>query len=261
MRQPGDTLFNQPIHIDGGGIERWKDPAYRQVYRHIFEGHWKDYDPFEADYRAEATMSEAGTTNGCSFFRAFQGWLSMSHSGPGKGTLRVLPLLKEPTAFWMLRPFASDVPEGAFPGCYPSKTFHVTQRWHKLLADHLVSLPEIGPGDTVWWHPDIVHTVENHHEGDEPNAVFYTGFGPDCRINRNYLRHMRHSFLLGTSPPDFPEKNNFEVDYKDRAAFDDLSDLGLKMAGFPQPNILTPDSFQHHLGTSDKGHSFQCKWP
>lgn len=260
MRQPGDTLFNLPIHIDGGGIERWKDPAYRQVYRHIIGGRWKDYDPFEADYRAEATMSEAGTAKGCSFFRAFQGWLSMSHSGPGKGTLRVLPLLKEPTAFWMLRPFASDVPKGAFPGCYPSKTFHVTQRWHKLLADHLVSLPEIGPGDTVWWHPDIVHTVENHHGGDEPNAVFYIGFGPDCRINRNYLRHMRHSFLLGTSPPDFPEKTNFEVDYKDRAAFDDLSNVGLKMAGFPLPTILTSDSFQHPgLGTSDKGRSFQCK--
>ena len=77
---------------------------------------------------------------------------------------------------------------------------------------------------------------------------------------RNYLRHMRHSFLLGISPPDFPEKNNFEVDYKDRATFDDLSDVGLKMAGFPLPN-LTPDSFQHHLGTSGKGHSFQCRWP
>ena len=119
MRQPGDKLSNLPIHVDGGGIERWKDPTYRQVYRHIFDGNWNDYDPFEADYRIEANMNDAGYANGCSFFRAFQGWLSMSHSGPGKGTLRLLPLLKEVTAFLMLRPFASDVPSGIFPGCYP----------------------------------------------------------------------------------------------------------------------------------------------
>ena len=36
----------------------------------------------------------------------------------------------------------------------------------------------------VWWHQDIVHTVESHHGGEEPNGVFYTGFGPDCQINR-----------------------------------------------------------------------------
>ena len=42
--------------------------------------------------------------------RAFQGWLSLSNSGPGRGTLRVLPLLREATAYWMLRPFLPDVP-------------------------------------------------------------------------------------------------------------------------------------------------------
>ena len=230
------------------------------------DGRWKDYDPFEADYRIEANMNEAGYANGCTFFRAFQGWVSLTRSGPGKGTLRILPLLKEVTAFWMLRPFASDVPEGSFPGCYPSKTFHVLNKWHKLLVDHLVSLPDIGPGDTgncylipiyfgdvvcyayfffaVWWHPDTVHSVETQHGGEEPNGVFYTGFGPDCRINRNYLRHMRHSFLLGSSPPDFPE-NNLEEDFTGRATVDDLNDLGRELTGFPP----SADSLQE---TSDK---------
>ena len=156
IRQPGDAEFTLPLHVDGGGIERWRDSTYRQVYRHIFQENWKNYDPFEADYRAEAVMNESDYANGCSFFRAFQGWLSMSKSGPGWGTLRVLPLLKEVTAYWILRPFSPDVPLDAFPGCYPSKSFQITEKWHKILIKSMVSLPQIEPGDTVWWHPDLV---------------------------------------------------------------------------------------------------------
>lgn len=85
-----------------------------------------------------------------------KGWLSLGNSGPGRGTLRVLPLLKEATAYWMLRPFLPDVPEGVFPGAFPGKTFHISNRWHPKLHDELVSIPEVGPGDTVWWHADLV---------------------------------------------------------------------------------------------------------
>jgi hypothetical protein len=42
--------------------------------------------------------------------------MSLSHSRPGTGTLRVLPLLKESTAYWILRPFLPDVPKDLFPG-------------------------------------------------------------------------------------------------------------------------------------------------
>ena len=73
IRQPNDSSFTLPPHVDGGGIERWKDSTYRRVYRHIIEGNWRDYDPFEVDYRVEANMNEAGYSNGCTFFRAFQG--------------------------------------------------------------------------------------------------------------------------------------------------------------------------------------------
>ena len=66
-------------HMDGGGIERWKDKNYRSVYRRILEGNSDEYDPFEADYRAVANMNELGS--GCTFFRMFQGWLATSASG------------------------------------------------------------------------------------------------------------------------------------------------------------------------------------
>jgi hypothetical protein len=55
--------------VDGGGIERWLDPTYRTVYRHILSGNWEKYDPFEVDYRVEANMNDVGYANGCTFFR------------------------------------------------------------------------------------------------------------------------------------------------------------------------------------------------
>ena len=72
------------------------------MYRHISEGNWENYDPFEIDYRLEASMTS--TSKGFSFFKAFQGWLSFSSSGPNDGTLKVFPNLKEATAFWYSQP-------------------------------------------------------------------------------------------------------------------------------------------------------------
>ena len=43
-----------------------------------------------------------------------------------------------------------------FIGCSPGKTFHVSEKWHPKLYDALVSIPDISPGDTVWWHADLV---------------------------------------------------------------------------------------------------------
>ena len=181
--------------------------------------------------------------------RAFQGWLATSNSGPGQGTLRVLPLLKESTAYWMLRPFLPDVPEDVFPGCYPGKGFHVSERFHPELYSALVSIPEVQPGDTVWWHGDLVrgirmiqirchatfpgqiHSVESEHRGKEHSSVFYIPAGPDCPINRDYLRRMRHAFALGKSPPDFPA-NHYEENYRDRATLAHVTDTGRKMMGW-----------------------------
>jgi hypothetical protein len=64
----GDSQFKLPPHVDGGGLERWSDPNYRQVYRKIYEN-FEDYDPFEVDYRTQANMNELGIANGCTFFR------------------------------------------------------------------------------------------------------------------------------------------------------------------------------------------------
>ena len=55
----------------------------RNAYRKIFDGRWEEHDPFTVGGRGVCTMDEH-----CSFFRAFQGWTSLSEAGPGEGTLR-----------------------------------------------------------------------------------------------------------------------------------------------------------------------------
>jgi hypothetical protein len=64
----GDSLFKLPPHVDGGGLERWSDPNYRKVYRHIYEN-FEDFDPYEVDFRTKANMNQLGIANGCTFFR------------------------------------------------------------------------------------------------------------------------------------------------------------------------------------------------
>lgn len=47
IRNPGDAKFALGPHIDGGSIERWEDPTYRQVYKKILEGKWEEFDAWE----------------------------------------------------------------------------------------------------------------------------------------------------------------------------------------------------------------------
>ena len=76
------------------------------MYKHLLNGNWEQYDPFEADYRIEASMNQS---EGFSFFKAFQGWLSFSSSRPSEGTIKVFPNLKEATAYWYTQPLMDHV--------------------------------------------------------------------------------------------------------------------------------------------------------
>ena len=162
---------------------------------------------------------------------AYQGWLAVSESGPGRGTMTVLPLLKETTAYWILRPFLPDVPEDLFPGALPGHSFHVSRRWHPLVHDALVPIPDVEPGTMVFWHPDLIHAVESRHGGKEPSAVFYIACGPDCAVNRSYSRKMRRAFLSGETPPDFTSTDD-ESKYRNRAGTGDVTAAGAEIMGF-----------------------------
>ena len=73
---------------------------------------------------------------------------------------------------------------------------------HEPLMAGLVSIPEVQPGDTVFWHTDICHAVADRHAGTEYASVIYIGSAPDCPKNRAYLPIQRNAFLAGRSAPD-----------------------------------------------------------
>jgi len=227
FRKPNDSMKLGP-HWDSGSLQRWSDSDYKEVYRDVFNGDWESFDPFCVKGRGLAKMDEH-----CSFFRAFQGWTSLSTSGPGDGTLRVLPLLKEVLAYVMMRPLLDDIPDNMIPGYQPKKLFYLVPQVHKKLMDAMISIPKVNPGDTVWWHCDTIHSVEELHSGKETNTVLYIPVGPDCPSNRDYLEKAKQCFLDGKCPPDFGMSNvQCESDFQDRATLDDLNDDAKVMMGF-----------------------------
>ncbi|MFI5217826.1 MAG: YbiU family protein, partial [Candidatus Limnocylindria bacterium] len=91
-REPGDRSLGLSPHMDAGSVERWIDPAYQQVYRHVFAGDARAYDPFDGAFRAET--QEIPSPAVCSMFRTWQGWTALTPQGEGDGTLQLVPIAR-----------------------------------------------------------------------------------------------------------------------------------------------------------------------
>ena len=180
IRQPGDSGFALGPHIDSGSCERWEEGGYGrgQVYNEIFKGNWQAYDPWESSCRLPVISDLYNGAGACSMFRMFQGWLSMSDTGPGEGTLMVNPLFNKATAYYLLRPFfrpkknLKTVDSHAFlqesnwemeddstpvlQGAVPSNCQELNTELHPHLGleETMVHIPKIRPGDYVAWHCD-----------------------------------------------------------------------------------------------------------
>jgi len=238
MRTPGNVSGLKP-HVDGGSIERWIEESYQKVYRKIFEGKWEEYDPFDAQYRAEA--SEFPSENVSTVFRSYQGWLAITDQGPNDGTLQVVPLVKHAISYLLMRPFmVNDHENDPFCGAFYGKQHTILPKYFAPLLQALITIPHVEAGDTVWWHPDLIHAVETKHEGKEEANVFYIGALPLCVKNAKYLTLQMHSFQKGESPPDFPPLH-FESIYQNRATIDNLSVLGSCQMGFKEWQINGDD--------------------
>jgi len=227
-RQPGDKTLGLSPHMDAGTVERWIDPGYQKVYENIFAGDWRGYDPFDATHRLNT--HEIPSPAVCSMFRTYQGWTALTRQGPKDGTLRLIPIAQG-IAYVLLRALQDDVNETDLCGAAPGRALGVSPEWHPDLIAGLVSIPEVMPGDTVFWHTDICHAVGDEHTGSEYASVIYIGSAPDCPKNRAYLPKQRQAFLQGRSAPDFAVMD-FEVHFKGRATEADLTDLGRAQMGF-----------------------------
>ena len=227
-RQPGDKTLGLSPHMDAGTVERWIDPGYQRVYEHIFAGDWRSYDPFDGTHRLKTR--EIPSPAVCSMFRTYQGWTALTRQGPSDGTLRLIPIA-EGICYVLLRALQDDVAETDLCGAAPGRALGVSPEWHGPLTAGLVSIPEVQPGDTVFWHTDICHAVADKHAGTDYASVIYIGSAPDCAKNRAYLPRQRDAFLAGRSAPDFAPMD-FEVDFEGRATEGDLTPLGRLQMGF-----------------------------
>lgn len=241
--QDPDQFPLQP-HLDSGAIERWEDEENRKNFSAIFEGNWQDWDGWEADFRvnAKSDLYQAGSI-ACSVWRSLQGWLSLSHTNTGEGTLRVLPNLKLSVAYIMLRPlfhtgeYDDSLP--TFPGSTPGHTqFFPTLENHPHLAIDraIVGIPPVRPGDYVFWHCDLVHGVDKINAGKNDSSVSYNACNPLTPYNLQALLATRAAFEKGDVPADFEKSHgSFEREYQheDCGAEKEniLSDDGLRAMG------------------------------
>ena len=227
-RQPGDSTLGLSPHMDAGSVERWLDSGYQQVYASVLAGQWEDYAPFRAAHRTE--VEEIPSPAVCHMFRTYQGWTALTTQGPGDGTLQLVPIsLSMP---WMLlRALQDDIPEDELCGAQPGRALSANETYHSLLLEALTPIPRVEPGDTVWWHPDIVHAVEDQHSGAGYSNVMYIGAAPHCEKNVAFQQLQKEAFLAGKSSPDFAPED-YEVNFEGRATVSDLSPLGRKQMGF-----------------------------
>ncbi|KAJ3560099.1 hypothetical protein NP233_g11060 [Leucocoprinus birnbaumii] len=257
IRKAGVKWGVHPPHIDGGSIERWEDPAFRKCFEDILSGRWRQHDPYDLQGRLDARSSLYGRPNQATVFRTFQGWLSMSETGPSQGTLKVFPDVLLSNAYIMLRPFFKplvpiDSPEivdpknwalnldtaefpglwsrdGGWAGPHPTPTSHP----HLFLEKTMISVPKVKPGDGVFWHCDVIHSVEEEHTGTEDSAVMYIPAVPLTDKNDDYVRRQMECFLKAQRPPDFP-KGDDEARFTGIATANDIvNDLGRRAMGLP----------------------------
>lgn len=226
-REAGDATLGLSPHSDGGSVERWCEPSFRHLYREVLQGNPLAFDPFDGEGRTQT--KEIPSPAVCSAFRTFQGWTALTRQGPGDGTLKLVPIAS--TMPWMLlRALQADVPEGDLCGAQPGRALGASMQWHPELLAGLVSIPEVQPGDTVFWHSDVIHAVEDRHTGTGYSNVIYIGAAPWCDKNARYAERQATAFLAGRSSPDFAPED-YELDFPGRATPADLSPLGLQQMG------------------------------
>lgn len=228
QREPQDSSLGLSPHIDGGSVERWLDPSFHKVYHDVLFGDPDSYKPFNAQSRTQT--KEIPSPAVCQMFRTYQGWTALTRQGPNDGTLNVVPIARA-MAWLLLRALMDDVADDDLCNQKPGRALSVFKEFHELLLQAYVPIPEVNPGDTVWWHPDIVHGVDNEHLGNEDSNVMYIGAAPDCEKNRRFLDMLRPAFEAGKSSPDFAPED-YEVDFKNRFMPENLNDIGRKQLGY-----------------------------
>lgn len=230
LRGPRDKSAYYPLHIKGSAVERWVDPAYRNIYAKLFAGDIQGFDPWRAHMRTK--IRDIPSFDKSSVFKSFYGSMTLSRVSPGEGAHQCIPLSRA-IAYVLLRSLQDDIPEDRFIGASTEKNLMVTSSYFKELTDATIPIPEIQPGDTIWWHPDLIWGTESLNRNQDAVITLPLSSAPLCSKNNKYLSKQWEAFTTGRSPPDYIS-NNVETYFANRAEIGDLTDLGIK--------IMTPTS-------------------
>ncbi len=222
-RPPGTTSSGLGAHTDSGALERWLLPAYQQVFRHVFDGTFAEYDPWDAAHRTEVNEYVGGTTM-CSAFRTFQGWTALSEMKNDQGVLFTVPI-PAAMAYVLLRTLLDDVADDDLCGATPRHVLPVNEKWHPLLMQGRTNIPDLRPGDSVWWHCDLIHGVSPVENQRGWGNVMYIPAAPMCDKNANYAVKVAQRFAAGESPDDFPDEH-YETDWAGRFTEAELNHNG-----------------------------------
>ena len=259
-----DSSFSRNAHVEGGSAERWEPDGYGRAgtYDRIWEGRWEEYDPWESSARLGVTSDLYNNAGTCSMFRMFQGWLSLSEMREGEQRLMLCPMLRLSTAYFLLRPFFSPAlpPEACasideflaeenwaldavqtsiLHGALPSYTQELNPSLHPhlRLPQSMVTVPRLGRGDYILWHPDLIYAIDRPAPHTPalplsfpdppatPTTIMYIPACPLTQTNALYLARQRKAFLLGHPSPDFGGARG-ERGHLGRPGVQDVNDAG-----------------------------------
>ncbi|WP_219413459.1 YbiU family protein [Pseudonocardia nigra] len=226
-RAPGADSDGLSPHTDSGSVERWLLPAYQKVFRHVFDGNWTEYDPWDGAYRTD--VHEYRSTVMCSAFRTFQGWTALSDMARTAGVLNVLPI-PDAMVYLLLRALQDDIADDDLCGAANGQALPINEKYHSILLPGMSPIPDVEPGDTVWWHADVVHAVDPVSDQKGWGNVMYIPAAPHCAKNAAYATECGKAFLTGESPSDFAPEH-YEIGWSGRPGRDDLSPTGLRQLG------------------------------
>jgi hypothetical protein len=227
-RPPGTNSGGLGTHLDPGTLDLWMSELYQVAFAALYRGDFASYDPWDASHRTNA-LSYPGSTM-CSAFRTFQGWTALSDMARNQGVLHTVPIPKA-FGYLLLRPLLDDVADDDLCGVRLGRTFPVNERFHSILSPALSGIPDIEPGDTVWWHCDMIHSVAPVTNQQGWGNVLYIPAAPWCEKNALYAERVREAFLAGSSPDDFPEEH-YEVEWVGRFTSPELNEIGRSGMGF-----------------------------
>jgi Protein of unknown function (DUF1479) len=220
-REPGANSRGLASHVDSPSVGGWRLLENQRVFAPMLRDGAGAYDPWDAAHR---TGAGAESPVGCTVFRTFQGWTALSDMHPSDGVLHVVPL-PGAVAYRLVHGLATELGLLGDPSPAP-----VRDRGDALIDRALVPIPAVGPGDTVWWHGDLYHSVADAANDTRWGNVMYIGAAPRCARNDVYRADMFDRFARGASPRDFPAED-FEVEFEGRATPDDLTPLGREQFG------------------------------